>query len=367
MAIIIPHISVILPVYKVETYLARCIYSILNQTYAETEVILVDDGTDDLCAEMCDEYICRDSRMMVIHKINNGQSSARNAGLEICNGDYIYFCDSDDWIEPDLLEHSVQKILQEDADMLRFQCFTHKDDSNYQSSFQLNRNSDTFDTDESKLDYICNTVLSYKIGWELWLALYKAELINQKTIRFPQEIDIAEDLFFFLLITIYANRIAYLDMPLYHYCMRYDSTMGMAKGQIRINSCNELAYRMYSMIENESIKRNFYRIHNRMVLNELIGNLPDITDHQIAQSYLNEIGKITRKTFFSEQLELAVSNIDYNVELGFDIGYKYNAINRFIMNHDLFRYKISVMLRDLIVFPVRIVRKIKRVLRITNA
>ena len=101
-------ISVIVPVYNVEKYLARCVASILAQTYENLEVILVDDGATDRSGLICDEFASKDSSVKVIHKKNGGLSSARNAGLETAAGEYIAFVDSDDWIEPDAYAHMMQ-------------------------------------------------------------------------------------------------------------------------------------------------------------------------------------------------------------------------------------------------------------------
>lgn len=100
----IPKISVIVPVYRVEDYLPKCLDSILNQTFRDLEVILVDDGSPDRCGEICDEYKERDSRVRVIHKENGGLSSARNAGLDVARGEYAAFVDSDDTVTPDCYE-----------------------------------------------------------------------------------------------------------------------------------------------------------------------------------------------------------------------------------------------------------------------
>ena len=105
-----PLISVIVPVYKVEPYLRKCVDSIINQTYKNLEIILVDDGSPDNCGVICDEYAAQDSRIRVIHKENGGVSSARNAGLDICTGDYIGFVDSDDWIESDWIGGFLRTI-----------------------------------------------------------------------------------------------------------------------------------------------------------------------------------------------------------------------------------------------------------------
>lgn len=99
-----PLISVIVPVYNVEAYLPRCVESIRNQTYQNLEIILVDDGSKDRSNVLCDEYALKDSRIRVIHKENGGLSSARNAGIDAAQGEYLAFVDSDDWIEPDTYE-----------------------------------------------------------------------------------------------------------------------------------------------------------------------------------------------------------------------------------------------------------------------
>lgn len=100
-----PKISVIVPVYKVEKYLDRCVKSIIGQTYPDFELILVDDGSPDKCPQMCDEWAKKDKRIRVLHKENGGLSSARNAGLRVARGEYVHFIDSDDWIELDLYEN----------------------------------------------------------------------------------------------------------------------------------------------------------------------------------------------------------------------------------------------------------------------
>lgn len=108
-------ISVIVPVYKVEEYLPKCVESILNQTYSRLEVILVDDGSPDGCGRLCDAYAARDSRVRVIHKPNGGLSDARNAGIEIATGAYLAFVDSDDWLEPDAYEAMLSAAVRHNA------------------------------------------------------------------------------------------------------------------------------------------------------------------------------------------------------------------------------------------------------------
>lgn len=112
-------LSVIIPVYKVEKYLSRCVDSVLSQTFKDFELILVDDGSPDNCPKLCDDYAKKDSRVKVIHKQNGGLSSARNAGLEICTGDYIFFIDSDDFLtDENVLSDFVNKAEAENSDFV---------------------------------------------------------------------------------------------------------------------------------------------------------------------------------------------------------------------------------------------------------
>lgn len=108
-------ISIIIPIYNVEKYLEKCINSVLEQTYGNIEVILVDDGSPDNCGKICDEYKKKDSRIIVIHKKNGGLSDARNKGIDIANGKYIYFLDSDDYIERDTIQYLYSIICKYNA------------------------------------------------------------------------------------------------------------------------------------------------------------------------------------------------------------------------------------------------------------
>lgn len=110
-------LSIIVPVYKVEQYLDKCVESICAQSFTDFELILVDDGSPDRCGQMCEDWTKKDSRVKVLHKQNGGLSDARNAGVEIAQGDYIGFVDSDDYIKPDMYEVLVNNLEQHDADI----------------------------------------------------------------------------------------------------------------------------------------------------------------------------------------------------------------------------------------------------------
>lgn len=111
-------ISIVIPIYNTEQYLDKCVDSVLNQTYKNLEVILVDDGSTDDSGKICDYYAAKDQRVVIIHQRNQGNNVARKNGVKIANGDYVGFVDSDDWIEPDMYQCMVDNIKKNNADIV---------------------------------------------------------------------------------------------------------------------------------------------------------------------------------------------------------------------------------------------------------
>lgn len=214
-----PLISVIVPVYKVEPYLDRCVQSIVDQTYSNLEIILVDDGSPDNCPAMCDAWAEKDRRVKVIHKKNGGQSDARNTGLAVCVGAYIAFVDSDDWIHPDyfrLLYITAQKYnAQISACDVKF---VHEGDSvNYAPSTVTSK---CYTPEQAVATLIEGTVFRAVV----WNKLYQRSIIIDE--RFPVGKN-HEDEFFTYRILDKAVRLAYIDAPLYFYFQRPGSIMHM--------------------------------------------------------------------------------------------------------------------------------------------
>ncbi|MFJ7728150.1 glycosyltransferase [Neobacillus sp. NPDC097160] len=194
-----PIVSIIVPVYNVEAYLERCITSLFNQTLQDIEIILVNDGSNDKCGEICEKFAKEDSRIKVIHKLNEGLSSARNSGLNNANGTYIGFIDADDWVEKQMFEVLVNNATTHNSDIVV---------CNYRSAycFEKPQNSKaclTLDDgliDVSKIGlsrYILDFFLPFKHAYCVWNKLYKHDLIKRHNIRFEPNQDIyAEDLLF---------------------------------------------------------------------------------------------------------------------------------------------------------------------------
>lgn len=149
-------ISIIVPIYGVEQYLKRCVDSLVNQTYRNLEIILVDDGSPDKCGEICDEYAKKDERIVVIHKPNGGLADARNSGIKSATGEYLMFIDSDDWIELDTCEIIINEAILHKAEIVVFEF-----NLVYDNGKKVKRHSGIVSTTPTKEE--CIRSLIYKI------------------------------------------------------------------------------------------------------------------------------------------------------------------------------------------------------------
>lgn len=207
-------ISIIIPVYNVKSYLSRCIESLMAQEYDDIEIILVDDGSTDGSAELCDSYMMRDTRIRSIHKANGGLSSARNAGLGIARGQYIMFLDGDDYLAAPYALSALMDIIRSDGelDFIQFQYI--ETDGSWSSLFLPQANISICTDTREMFKYL------YTMGGVAASActkLYKAELFND--LRFREGIHHEdEELITHLLFR--CKRVAYTDLILYGYVMR---------------------------------------------------------------------------------------------------------------------------------------------------
>lgn len=209
-------VSIIVPVYKVEKYLDRCVQSIVSQTYKDLEIILVDDGSPDHCPAMCDAWVAKDDRVQVIHKENGGLSSARNAGLEIATGAFLQFTDSDDWLEPEMIAYLVDLAERSEADVVRCGYFesyeTDEPDHSIGESRCMHPNAANQIIDLMNDGYLSGVV---------WNKLYRRVVVGD--VRYDSADGCSEDIMYNFRVLSKTQKVVYGDKPLYHYAVRADS------------------------------------------------------------------------------------------------------------------------------------------------
>lgn len=213
-----PEISVIVPVYKVEPYIHKCVDSILAQTFSDYELILVDDGSPDTCGNICDEYAKKDARIRVIHKENGGLSDARNAGMKIACGEYVIFIDSDDYIDADMLSYLYENLRKADADMATCGIYEVY--------------ADRIEKQEEEPEFVCSGEEAFRcilrghtIRGEIWNKLIKRSCISD--LGFPKG-KLYEDIFYTVDMMQRIKKVAVGTKPKYYYLHRSDSITGKA-------------------------------------------------------------------------------------------------------------------------------------------
>ena len=212
-----PKISVIVPVYNVEKYLNKCVESIVNQTYKNLEIILVDDGSPDNCPKMCDKWAEKDDRIKVIHKVNDGLANARNSGIEMCTGDYVMFADSDDFLELDMVEFLLNLSTEYNADVSRCGFYFNYENNEKQESASENTSIKLFDYDERMIDLTTGD----HISGVAWNKLYKSNVI--KSHYYNKKDGCSEDIMHNYRVYKDIHKTVFCDIPKYHYVIRENS------------------------------------------------------------------------------------------------------------------------------------------------
>ena len=213
-------VSIIVPVYKVEDYIRECLDSILAQTYPYFELILVDDGSPDNCGRICDDYAKGDNRIKVVHKVNGGISSARNAGLEVAKGEWIMHVDGDDWIEPDMIESLIEAAQITGADMVIGDFVKYGPSAGYNKL-------PTWSSDKKKsmTNYIAYVMTT------IWGSIAKRSLYADHSLKSPDGISYCEDFHLIVRLCHFANKIVNVHRPFYHYRYRPTSIMSNMNGK----------------------------------------------------------------------------------------------------------------------------------------
>lgn len=269
-------ISVIVPVYNMEKYLDKCICSIVDQTYAEIEIMLVDDGSTDASFRICNEWAEKDSRIIVLHKENGGQGSARNMALDAAKGDYIGFVDSDDWIERDMYEKLLDDLLEWNADI---------------SCCKTSGNKLTNQSVVYKQPEIMRAHLSNILDQSPCNKLYKRELFSN--VRFSES-RAYEDCATIYRLLACSNIVVDRDTAYYHYETRENSTMtaGFSEKKLFIIDAYKGMYNFY--------EENYpqYALEARRLLvgavQYCMGEMLNIKDHELYKNYGKSVQEAAR-------------------------------------------------------------------------
>ena len=236
-----PLLSIIVPIYNVEQYLDRCIQSILNQTYQNLEIILVDDGATDCSGAIADSYAAKDKRIKVFHKENGGLSDARNYGLEHVTGDYILFIDSDDFIVNIMCERLITVASSNNADIVSCNYYIYRGDDDISIH--------TLSVQDDKRNFTGMDMLRYYLlktePFDLnvvWNKIFKLDLFNGvEPVRFPKG-RVQEDNFTIFRLFLNANSIVTVNEPLYYYVQRAGSIMANFTRRFMIDTIESHMY-----------------------------------------------------------------------------------------------------------------------------
>ncbi len=241
-------VSIIIPVYNVEKYLTKCLDSVINQTYSNLEIILVDDGSTDRSGVICDEYAGLDQRIKVIHNKNSGVSSARNAGIRICKGDFVAFIDSDDYVDKKYIFSLLEPLMKDNYDFVFCGYLDLYVKSKKKSYHRLSDKELSVLTGIFFKDYhIFNQLM-----WYPWLKLYKRDIILNNKLWFPEDLTDAEDHFFNFSYFEKVKNYKYINQALYIYCHRSGISLSRQK--------TVLSY--YSNLKKLKREKEFYKKNN---------------------------------------------------------------------------------------------------------
>lgn len=275
-------ISVVIPVYNVEKYLSECLDSVVNQTYKNLQIILVDDGSTDFSGKICDVYAEKDNRITVVHQKNAGAGAAKNTGLELIDGDYFSIIDSDDYIELDMYEKMVNSLEKYNADIV--QCL-FKDvfvNDSFDRKYKLKGNYPKVLTSKRFLK-------EYLYDWKyaiFWNKLFKSSLL--KEIRFPVGRKIDDEFFTYKLVC-NAKKVVNIDNILHNYRMRKTSVMNE-------NDTDRLIYdRIDCFVERYDYIRKKYPSLDKKYLTKLYDSLlyykTQVNNTEKLEKYISKIQK----------------------------------------------------------------------------
>lgn len=271
-------VTVIIPAYNVENYIERCLDSVSKQTYGNIQVIVVDDGSQDATLQKAESFESNIS-MRVFSQTNSGVSSVRNRAIDLAEGEYIYFLDADDVLEPDAIRTLVEAMESSDYDWVSCQYSRWDESGKRLEDYDFITGEFCFDDDNERLSFLTGILLGYKVGFEVWDKLFKASIIRDNDIRFSEKCKIGEDLGFNIKYLMNCCRLKCIpDRPI-RYTVRSNSAMGNIVGLSQMISENimlsEDVFEYVHDSNKEFYIEHFPCIFVRIFENSYIGSTPE--------------------------------------------------------------------------------------------
>lgn len=265
----IPEVSIIVPVYNVENYLEKCINSILNQTFKNFELILVNDGSTDRSGEICEEYKQRDKRIKVFHNSNQGVSMSRNFGIDEAKGRYLMFCDSDDYVNETWIEELYKMILLYPNAWINCNLYRLDYDNKEKTIIENDLNEITI-LDVSQY----YKTIKLGISGSVWNKIFDKRIINKFNIRFNESISYGEDVEFTINYLKYADKIVIINKPLYYYVQYSRETLSVKYYENKLDLLRNIFFVRKPFIHSDYIKEfcNEYFYLFCTTLNENVRN-----------------------------------------------------------------------------------------------
>lgn len=286
-----PKISIIVPVYNAEKYLHRCIDSILNQTFIDFEVLLINDGSTDSSGVICDEYAKKDSRIKVFHKRNGGVSSARNIGVVNMTGEYCIHCDSDDYMEYNLLEEVYSCARRHSADMVIFDYYVDFDETK-QVKYAKPTSLDPLS--------VCKDILGTKLHGSTWNKLLKTETIKDSNLLFKESISYCEDVLFNVEFLLLQPKVKYLNKALYHY-VQHDESITNRASLFQVASLSSYVLSLKELL----IEKQQYQELEKFFYYQVLGvKLIFVNSGAISFSYIRRFEEESNKNLINSTLSI---------------------------------------------------------------
>ena len=306
-----PLISVIVPIYNVQKYLEKCIESIINQTYSNLEIILVNDGSPDESREICDKYEKKDSRIILINKKNGGLSSARNAGLKIAKGELVVCVDSDDWINEKMIETLYSNLEKYDAD-LSVCSFEIKDESGNAIQKEFSEKIEILNREQA-MQY---AILPEKYYGFAWNKMYRKSIL--KDMLYDETIRKGEDSPFTCEYISKCEKVVYQAIPLYYY--RQD-TVSITRSKFNPGKMTVLDayYGIIKLLEKTGFSKETIDLQKVQYANQMLSLVINIINTD-RKKYQNEVLKIRKLMKEYKKLYMLSQNIDYLHNIVFACG-----------------------------------------------